>query len=114
MPVYDYECEHCGTHFERLQSFTEEPVRQCPECSGSVHKVFHPAGIIFKGSGWYITDSRKSSSSTVTAEKKTNGAESKDDQKTASTETKTAAPAESKTETAKAEPAKAEAQVKSK
>ena len=54
MPVYEYECEQCGTRFERLQSIKDDPVRQCPECSGTVHKVFHPAGIIFKGSGWYM------------------------------------------------------------
>ncbi len=70
MPVYEYECENCGRRFERLQSIKDEPVRQCPDCSGVVHKVFHPAGIIFKGSGWYITDSRKSTSGSVTGESK--------------------------------------------
>lgn len=66
MPLYEYECESCGVHFEKIQSVQSEPIRTCPECSGVVHKIFHPAGIIFKGSGWYITDSRKSSSSAVT------------------------------------------------
>lgn len=70
MPVYEYECEHCGTRFERWQSIQDEPLRQCPDCSGSVRKVFHAAGIIFRGSGWYITDSRKASSSAVTGESK--------------------------------------------
>ena len=73
MPIYEYECENCGTRFERFQSMQDEPVRQCPECSGAVHKVFHPAGIIFKGSGWYITDSRKASSGAVMGETKTDG-----------------------------------------
>jgi len=68
MPLYEYECESCGVHFEKIQSVQAEPIRQCPECAGVVHKVFHPAGIIFKGSGWYITDSRKSTSSAVTGE----------------------------------------------
>jgi putative FmdB family regulatory protein len=95
MPVYEYECEQCGARFERLQSIKDEPVHICPECSGAVHKVFHPAGIIFKGSGWYITDSRKSTSSAVTGEGKTNGKDSKGDQKPTPAETK----AESKTET---------------
>ncbi len=104
MPVYEYECEQCGTRFERHQSIKDEPVRQCPECSGTVHKVFHPAGIIFKGSGWYITDSRKASSSTVPGETKTNGSGSKDETKTTPAETK----AETKTET------KTEAKVESK
>jgi putative FmdB family regulatory protein len=93
MPIYEYECENCGTRFEKMQSIADEPVRQCPECSGSVHKVFHPAGIIFKGSGWYITDSRKSTSGAVTGENKP--IESKPETKT---ETKT----EAKPETAPA------------
>ncbi len=92
MPVYEYECEQCGTRFERIQSVRDEPIRRCPECSGTVHKVFYPAGIIFKGSGWYITDSRKSSSSAVTGESKSNGKEAK------AKEEKKAPPAETKTE----------------
>ena len=59
MPLYEYECQSCGIRFERQQRFTDEPVRECPECGASVRKVFHPAGIVFKGSGWYINDSRK-------------------------------------------------------
>ncbi len=100
MPVYEYECEQCGTHFDRIQSVRDEPIRRCPECSGTVHKVFHTAGIIFKGSGWYITDSRKSSSGTVTGETKT-GSETKQETKTSSEtkqETKPAVAAEKKSE----------------
>jgi putative FmdB family regulatory protein len=99
MPVYEYECEQCGTRFERHQSIKDEPVRQCPECSGTVHKVFHPAGIIFKGSGWYITDSRKSTSSTVTGETKSNGSGSKDEKKTTQAEVKSENKVEAKAET---------------
>jgi putative FmdB family regulatory protein len=79
MPVYEYECENCGTRFDRIQSMNDEPVRQCPECAGAVHKVFHAAGIIFKGSGWYITDSRKSTSGAVTGESKPAGGDKKSD-----------------------------------
>jgi putative FmdB family regulatory protein len=92
MPLYEYECENCGTRFERIQSIKDEPIQQCPECSGAVHKIFHAAGIIFKGSGWYITDSRKSTSSAVTG----------GDSKTADTETKPAS-TESKSAETKAE-----------
>ena len=99
MPVYEYECEQCGTRFERHQSIKDEPVRQCPECSGTVHKVFHPAGIIFKGSGWYITDSRKTTSSTVTGETKSNGSDSKGEKKTTPAEAKSENKAEAKVET---------------
>lgn len=66
MPLYEYECENCNTHFEKIQSVHAEPIRECPNCaSDNVRKVIHAAGLIFKGSGWYITDSRKSASGTV-------------------------------------------------
>ncbi len=61
MPLYDYQCKDCGVRFERMQSFHDAPLTRCPECEGEVHRVIGPAGIIFKGSGFYVTDSRKSS-----------------------------------------------------
>ena len=60
MPTYEYECLSCQTRFERSQRFSDPPVAECPECGGAVRRVLYPAGIVFKGSGWYITDSRKS------------------------------------------------------
>lgn len=68
MPIYEYACGTCGHTFERKQRFSDEPVSECPECGAQVRRVLHPAGIIFKGSGWYITDSRKSSGSSDTSE----------------------------------------------
>lgn len=62
MPLYEYECEACGLRFERLQHFSDDPLRSCPECEGPVHRVIQPVGIIFKGSGFYVTDSRGKSS----------------------------------------------------
>ncbi len=63
MPTYEYACDQCGHTFERFQKFSEEPVKECPCCQGPVHRVIHPTGIIFKGSGWYTTDyARKSAS----------------------------------------------------
>ena len=59
MPTYEYQCRTCGHHFERVQRFSDAPLTECPQCSGEVRRVIHPAGIVFKGSGWYITDSRK-------------------------------------------------------
>ena len=59
MPTYEYQCKTCGHHFERVQRFSDAPLTECPECSGVIRRVIHPAGIVFKGSGWYITDSRK-------------------------------------------------------
>ena len=61
MPLYQYRCESCGVSFERNQSFSDEPLKRCPECDGGVHRVIQPVGIIFKGSGFYVTDNRRNS-----------------------------------------------------
>jgi putative FmdB family regulatory protein len=58
MPTYEYACQSCGTHVEVYQRFNEEPLTECGVCGGPLRKVFHPAGILFKGSGFYSTDSR--------------------------------------------------------
>jgi putative FmdB family regulatory protein len=58
MPVYEYSCEDCGSALERWQRFQDEPLTVCPSCGGSLRRVFHSVGIIFKGGGWYCTDSR--------------------------------------------------------
>ena len=68
MPTYVYACDTCGAQFEQFQSFKDEPLRTCPSCAGAVRRVFQPVGIVFKGSGWYITDSRKSSSAAVSGD----------------------------------------------
>jgi putative FmdB family regulatory protein len=57
MPLYEYACEQCDTHFDVRHSADEKPALTCPQCGGGVRKVFHAAGVIFKGSGWYINDS---------------------------------------------------------
>jgi putative FmdB family regulatory protein len=77
MPLYEYECRRCGVRFERRQSFTDEPVRVCPECGGAVYRLVQPVGIVFKGSGFYVTDHR-STSSTATPGKKTEREGAKD------------------------------------
>jgi putative FmdB family regulatory protein len=58
MPTYEYACLSCGTHVEVFQRFSEESLTVCGVCGGPLRKVFHPAGILFKGSGFYATDSR--------------------------------------------------------
>ena len=58
MPIYEYECSDCHFHFERKQGFDEEPVAVCPECQGKARRVIHSIPVIFKGSGFYITDNR--------------------------------------------------------
>ena len=61
MPTYEYRCAQCGNLIEVYQRIDEEPLRTCERCGGELKKVFHPAGIVFKGSGFYATDSRRSS-----------------------------------------------------
>jgi putative FmdB family regulatory protein len=61
MPTYEYACTNCGNRFEVFQRIEEDPLRICDVCGGPLRKVFHPAGIVFKGSGFYATDSRKPS-----------------------------------------------------
>lgn len=58
MPIYTYECEDCGVRFDARQKFSDAPITVCPECGGHTHRVPQPVGIVFKGSGWYATDSR--------------------------------------------------------
>lgn len=62
MPTYVYKCDDCGFHFEKLQKFSDKPLTSCPRCKGHIKRLIHPTGVVFKGSGWYITDSRGSSS----------------------------------------------------
>jgi putative FmdB family regulatory protein len=71
MPIYTYRCESCGVQFERHQSFTDAPLKICPECrKKTLKKVISPVRVVFKGSGFYSTDHRPSSaSSTPTAPK---------------------------------------------
>lgn len=86
MPTYQYKCEDCGVRFERFQHFSELPLERCPECDGAVRRVIQPVGVIFKGSGFYVTDNKKNSALTSKADHKSDG------------ETKTEAKGETKAE----------------
>ncbi|GAA2706196.1 hypothetical protein GCM10010429_16400 [Micromonospora olivasterospora] len=61
MPTYQYACTACGHQLEAVQSFSDEPLTECPTCEGRLRKVFNSVGIVFKGSGFYRTDSRSGS-----------------------------------------------------
>jgi putative FmdB family regulatory protein len=61
MPLYEYQCEHCGVRFERLRRKRDADIEECPECGGQVRRLIQPPRIIFKGSGFYVTDNRRSS-----------------------------------------------------
>lgn len=61
MPTYQYRCTECGEDLEVVQKFSDDPLKVCPACQGSLRKVFSPVGIVFKGSGFYRNDSRNGS-----------------------------------------------------
>jgi putative FmdB family regulatory protein len=62
MPTYSYHCDACDHDFEAVQRFAEDPLTECPQCGSPIRRVIQPVGVVFKGSGWYITDSRPKSS----------------------------------------------------
>lgn len=67
MPTYEYVCERCEYRFEEFQSISDAPLRRCPVCSGTVHRIINGgAGLIFKGSGFYVTDYKHANSGTGT------------------------------------------------
>ena len=67
MPTYDYQCENCGSTFEHFQSMSDDPLSQCQECEGSLKRLIGGGlGIIFKGSGFYVTDNKGKNSSNTT------------------------------------------------
>jgi len=78
MPIYEYRCENCGK-LEHFQKITDEPLRTCPKCGGHIKRLISKAGIIFKGSGFHVTDYRKEKKEEApkTAEKKTETKETK-------------------------------------
>jgi putative FmdB family regulatory protein len=67
VPTYAYACKDCSHDFEIVQSFTDNSLTSCPECQGTLRKKFNSVGVVFKGSGFYRTDSREAKGSTVSA-----------------------------------------------
>ena len=70
MPIYDYHCDHCGHSFSEVQSYRDEPLAKCPNCGKRPRRLIAPAAVVFKGSGWYKTDSRAPQKSETTSETK--------------------------------------------
>jgi putative FmdB family regulatory protein len=56
VPLYEYQCKKCKHKFEKIQKFSDRPIRKCPECGGPVEKIQHAPAVQFKGTGWYVTD----------------------------------------------------------
>ena len=68
MPLYEYQCEKCGHRFEKIQKFSDKPIKKCPECGGRVKQLISPPAVQFKGSGWYVTDYAKKSGAPSSSE----------------------------------------------
>ena len=100
VPTYQYACTECDHRFDAIQSFSDPSLTECPVCGGKLRKVFSSVGIVFKGSGFYRTDSRSGSGSAVAK------AESGSDSSSSTTETKSDKSSEKKADT-KAAPAAA-------
>jgi putative FmdB family regulatory protein len=99
MPTYEYRCKSCGHELEVQQSFTDAPLTECPECAGELRKVFGNIAVTFKGSGFYKTDSRKSSGSSSSS---SSSSDSKSDKTETKTETKSETKSDSSSSTAAA------------
>ena len=103
MPTYQYTCTECGEPLEAVQKFTDAPLTVCPACGGRLRKVFSAVGIVFKGSGFYRTDSRNGSGATAPAASSTSDSGSNGSaDKAADKKTDKADKADKKAEPAKA------------
>ena len=82
MPIYDYHCDHCGHSFSQVQSYKDPPIEKCPNCGKRPRRLIAPSAVVFKGSGWYKTDSRPAEKSETKAETKSESkSETKSDAK---------------------------------
>lgn len=91
MPTYQYACTSCDHRFEAVQSFSDAALTECPKCSGRLRKVFSAVGIVFKGSGFYRTDSRAGNGSSSKSESSTSSDSSSSDSSSSSSSTAAAA-----------------------
>lgn len=99
MPIYEYECASCHERFELIQKFSDKPVKKCPRCDGPVHKVLSAPALLFKGTGWYVTDyasPERKKAQKADGDGKTNGTKTSESSSAASS--KTATPATAKSE----------------
>lgn len=89
MPIYEYECDKCGSIIEKFQTFSEKPLTKCDHCSGKVHRIISQSTFHLKGSGWYVTDyagKTQRSSSEKSSETKTETKAEKTETKSTNTE----------------------------
>lgn len=102
MPTYAYACKDCGHQFDAVQSFSDDALTECPQCQGALRKLFNSVGVVFKGSGFYRTDSRSGASSsngaaTSSSSSSTGGASESSSSSTSSSSSSTTAATSSST-----------------
>lgn len=78
MPLYEYQCKKCKHKFEKIQKFSDQPIKKCPECGGPVEKLLHAPAVQFKGTGWYVTDYGGKDKSEKSKSESSSGAEKKE------------------------------------
>jgi putative FmdB family regulatory protein len=93
VPTYQYACTECGHAFEQVQSFSDDALTDCPECAGRLRKIFNAVGVVFKGSGFYRTDSRAKESASGGSTSSGSGSSSDPSSTSAGSATETKAPA---------------------
>ncbi|PIJ34430.1 FmdB family transcriptional regulator [Mycobacterium heckeshornense] len=86
MPTYSYACTECDNRFDVVQAFTDDALTTCQRCSGRLRKIFNSVGVVFKGSGFYRTDSRESAKSSTNGSGEKSSSESTAGEKNSSTE----------------------------
>jgi putative FmdB family regulatory protein len=101
MPLYEYECKKCGHRFEKIQKFSDKMVKKCPECGGQVEQMISAPAVQFKGSGWYVTDYAKKSSSQGSTSGDSGSKEKKDDKPKSDSSSKDSASKESSSSSSK-------------
>ena len=97
MPTYEYQCKSCGEHHDVVQRFGDDPLTECPSCGGPLRKVFGAVGVVFKGSGFYKTDSRTSAKKSGSSEKAEKSESSDKSDKSDKTDSKSTASSDSAT-----------------
>lgn len=92
MPTYQYQCTECGEGLEVVQKFTDDALTICPKCEGTLRKVYSAVGIVFKGSGFYRTDSRSSSGSSASGSSSSSSTDSSSSSTSSSPSSSTSSP----------------------
>ena len=105
MPTYQYRCVDCGSELEAVQKFTDASLTECPECDGSLRKVYSAVGVVFKGSGFYATDNR-TKGKTAAASAASNGEKSSSSEKSSGSDSSSSSEKSSSSSDSASSPAK--------